>query len=687
MKYFVFLATLAMLILTCSNKPDYDLAITNVKIFDSKTKTVAINKTVLIKADTIAAIIDVDNSFSAKQTINGNNRLLTPGFIDTHVHLIGNYGVDADLPSDHLEDDGLKMIRDLTAYHYLNYGVTTIIDMGQPETWMDLTLNWQKNPEPHYPNLYINGGSIVSDEDRRQPSHHIEVMNPEDGRKKVRDYAAKGMKYMKLYSKLRKPDYEAMADEAKKQGIIINSHVDNNVVTIGEAMDYGVKNFEHFFTLTPSVLSYDDHWPLMNEKFGIKMNSSIDEFAAQMVFFFGYIKTKPEIEAKLFALFDKMASEGATLSSALNVLASASGQSDFFTSFEYFPIRNSPMVSYSEAQQKQLDDAYQTMTNYLKIAYDKGVSLRIGTDCRFGGRALLSELILLNKAGFSIEDVLQMATLNGYRAMDLDKNYGSIEVGKKADLLLFEKDPFDNVKNILSEKTVIKDGQVFMLKKSVGHELMQLMITVGPENGKNWFVNALSDDTYGELESSELRNTVKELIGGGKIAEAMTAHELYIEHFPNRTFTIDGTILTNVAYRLAREGKTALLAKFHEFNRINFPEAQKFLGLSVYMAIINKGITAGEVEFEKNRNNPEYKLDENEMNGVGYLFLQKDKTKEAIAVFKMNVSAFPESWNVYDSLGEAYLTDGNKMLAKKNYLKSLELNPENNYAIEALKKL
>ncbi len=75
------------------------------------------------------------------------------------------------------------------------------------------------------------------------------------------------------------------------------------------------------------------------------------------------------------------------------------------------------------------------------------------------------------------------------------------------------------------------------------------------------------------------------------------------------------------------------------------------------------------------------------MNGVGYLFLQSGKGKEAIAVFKMNVAAFPESWNVYDSLGEAYLTNGNKVLAKINYKKSVALNPENKYGIEALKKL
>jgi CubicO group peptidase (beta-lactamase class C family) len=83
----------------------------------------------------------------------------------------------------------------------------------------------------------------------------------------------------------------------------------------------------------------------------------------------------------------------------------------------------------------------------------------------------------------------------------------------------------------------------------------------------------------------------------------------------------------------------------------------------------------------------EYSLDENEMNGLGYQLLQEGKTKDAIEVFKLNVEAFPKSWNVYDSLGEAYMNDGEKKLALINYEKSLALNPTSTSAADALKKL
>jgi tetratricopeptide (TPR) repeat protein len=61
--------------------------------------------------------------------------------------------------------------------------------------------------------------------------------------------------------------------------------------------------------------------------------------------------------------------------------------------------------------------------------------------------------------------------------------------------------------------------------------------------------------------------------------------------------------------------------------------------------------------------------------------------KEAIEIFKLNVAAYPKAWNSYDSLGEAYMINGNKELAIKNYKKSLELNPKNNSALKMLKKL
>ena len=71
----------------------------------------------------------------------------------------------------------------------------------------------------------------------------------------------------------------------------------------------------------------------------------------------------------------------------------------------------------------------------------------------------------------------------------------------------------------------------------------------------------------------------------------------------------------------------------------------------------------------------------------GYRLLNMKKVREAIEIFKLNVEAYQQSANVYDSLGEAYMINGDKELAIRNYQRAVELNPQNTNAIEMLKKL
>jgi tetratricopeptide (TPR) repeat protein len=73
---------------------------------------------------------------------------------------------------------------------------------------------------------------------------------------------------------------------------------------------------------------------------------------------------------------------------------------------------------------------------------------------------------------------------------------------------------------------------------------------------------------------------------------------------------------------------------------------------------------------------PHTKLwDEGLVNVIGYEHMQEGDNKGAIEILKLNVSAFPNSANVYDSLSDAYLADGQKDLARQNAKKALELLP------------
>ncbi len=108
---------------------------------------------------------------------------------------------------------------------------------------------------------------------------------------------------------------------------------------------------------------------------------------------------------------------------------------------------------------------------------------------------------------------------------------------------------------------------------------------------------------------------------------------------------------------------------------------------SLLSAINEKGIASGIAHYNKIKDSESYNLSENEMNNTGYQLLQAGKVDEATAVFKLNVEAFPKSFNAYDSYAEGLMGQGNNEQAIVNYKKSVELNPANQNGIDYLIKL
>jgi CubicO group peptidase (beta-lactamase class C family) len=112
------------------------------------------------------------------------------------------------------------------------------------------------------------------------------------------------------------------------------------------------------------------------------------------------------------------------------------------------------------------------------------------------------------------------------------------------------------------------------------------------------------------------------------------------------------------------------------------------------------GISALRVELEKRgfenaravvaelmKKDASFQMPELEMNDWGYRLLANGKPKQALEIFKLIVSLYPESGNAYDSLADGYDVNGDRALAIKNYKRSLELDPKNTNAVERLKKL
>lgn len=106
-------------------------------------------------------------------------------------------------------------------------------------------------------------------------------------------------------------------------------------------------------------------------------------------------------------------------------------------------------------------------------------------------------------------------------------------------------------------------------------------------------------------------------------------------------------------------------------------------------AIEESGVEAGIIKYYelKQENNEHCIFRELALNNLGYKLMSEDKNTEALEIFKLNASEYPDSWKVYNSLGEVYMANGEKEQAIINLEKSISLNPENTSGIDMLEKI
>ena len=112
------------------------------------------------------------------------------------------------------------------------------------------------------------------------------------------------------------------------------------------------------------------------------------------------------------------------------------------------------------------------------------------------------------------------------------------------------------------------------------------------------------------------------------------------------------------------------------------PDPKQQVSSVMYNLIAKNGFDAAKTHYQEisESDSDRYDLSESQLNILGYYYLNNDRIETAIEVFKLNAEAFPESANVYDSLGEAYLESERFELSKKSYQKVLKLNPNHSNA-------
>ena len=179
---------------------------------------------------------------------------------------------------------------------------------------------------------------------------------------------------------------------------------------------------------------------------------------------------------------------------------------------------------------------------------------------------------------------------------------------------------------------------------------------------------------------------------GGIDAMAARYRALRQQYYGSHTYDFRSFILTNLAAELGRSGEMTDAQALLSLNLEFFPDDPRVRVAhalaSVESTMIADGPQAGVARFrELQEQFPPGRASENQLNSLGYRLMGRELLPAAIEIFKLNVEINPQSANVYDSLGEAYLNNGETDLAISNYQRSLELNPDNTNAVQVLERL
>jgi imidazolonepropionase-like amidohydrolase len=423
-------------------------AFVGVNVIPMDKERVVRNQTVIVRGGVIAEIGDAKKVKIPKgsRRIDGAGKFLIPGLADMHVHLFS----DDDFP-DALAGDEFKIM--------LANGVTTIRLMnGTPE---QLVLREKSaKGEILAPTIYAASPQFIG----KKSSNAYVVTNEGEARESVRRARRDGYDFLKMTTNLKPEVYEAIVDEAGKQGIRVVGHADSRSIGLRRALKAG-QQIEHLDSYLEALLpesmiakgSVSDVYiysPKSWESLDHIDESRIPEVAMATV------KSNP-FSTPTLTLFKYTFGIGRT-EEAIKAQADIRFYPQKTIDF-WLGVNRRYWGSAASAERRA---RYVAVRNKItKAIYDAGGKIMAGSDTpewlQLYGFTLHRELKTLNEAGLSNYAVLESATRNPAEFFGTLKTTGTIEKGKRADLVLLEANPLDNISNTERRAGVMLKGTYY----------------------------------------------------------------------------------------------------------------------------------------------------------------------------------------------------------------------------------
>jgi imidazolonepropionase-like amidohydrolase len=451
------LAKLCFLILLCPfvslAATDVPLVLQHVTVIDGTGSEPQPDRTIVISGGRITAIgptgrIKIDKTANV---IDARGKFLIPGFWDMHVHLAG---INAD-PA---------WSKDVLLPLLIANGITGVRDMGGD---LETLLSWKRAVEAGSllgPHLYVSGPWLAAG--GRKTPEQLPVANAEQARAAVRDLKQRGADFIKIISLPSRETFFAVTDEAKKQNISFAGHLPFEIGA-AEASNAGMRSIEHFlysaFALSFSSQEEDLRKQLVEaEKKG---DSDVWEKIAQQA-------DATFSAEKAAALFQTLKKNGTWVTPTIASLDITSHPDawkldDPYLDFVPPSLAKEWRSSFNDARMKQRAAWLgRQAANDWQLAgelHRAGVPLLAGSDSLdpfvFPGDSLHRELAEFIQAGYTPVEVIQAATQGAARFVGREKELGTVEEGKIADLVLLDANPLENISNTRKILAVIRNGQ------------------------------------------------------------------------------------------------------------------------------------------------------------------------------------------------------------------------------------
>jgi tetratricopeptide (TPR) repeat protein len=211
-----------------------------------------------------------------------------------------------------------------------------------------------------------------------------------------------------------------------------------------------------------------------------------------------------------------------------------------------------------------------------------------------------------------------------------------------------------------------------------------------PTDGQEFYINVVVSTPDGNtvFSSKDMNVPIHGTVGEDSDPESKAMYEAM-----KQKMQTGGSYRVEVPKDILRDKSAAEEAGadhlVYEIEVIQVSDAQPSGTEMIKEVVSTKGVSVAQAKFDAlQASNPGgLVFAEWDMNAAGYEMLEKNKADEAIALFKMNVQLNPNSWNAFDSLGDAYLAKGEKEKAKESFQNALKLNPDYTASQEKLDKL